>query len=114
VLQDFQLQSSQRFGRPRHGSRFPDDSIGFAGDYTGRQFSVDYDSSQRDAVKNFALGHSTTSPRTNWEGEPAPEAATLYTALGIEPATEIHDLVGRPLVLNRGDVVDALYMGRES
>ena len=41
-------------------------------------------------------------------------AATVYTALGIEPATEIHDLVGRPLVLNRGEVIEALYTGRES
>lgn len=41
-------------------------------------------------------------------------AATVYTALGIEPATEIRDLQGRPLRLNSGEVIDALYTGRES
>jgi uncharacterized protein (DUF1501 family) len=41
-------------------------------------------------------------------------AATVYTALGIDPATEIHDLQGRPLRLNSGRVMEALYTGRES
>jgi hypothetical protein len=40
-------------------------------------------------------------------------AATVYTALGIDPATEIRDLVGRPLRLNSGQVIEALYTGRE-
>jgi hypothetical protein len=40
--------------------------------------------------------------------------ATVYTALGIEPTTEIRDLQGRPLRLNSGRVIESLYTGRES
>jgi hypothetical protein len=39
--------------------------------------------------------------------------ATVYTALGIHPATEIRDILGRPLRLNSGRVIEALYTGRE-
>jgi uncharacterized protein (DUF1501 family) len=41
-------------------------------------------------------------------------AATVYTALGIDPATEIRDLQGRPLRLNSGHVMRALYTGCET
>ncbi|HWB10602.1 MAG TPA: DUF1501 domain-containing protein [Pirellulales bacterium] len=41
-------------------------------------------------------------------------AATVYTALGIDPATEIADSQGRPLRLNSGRVIEALYTGREA
>jgi hypothetical protein len=41
-------------------------------------------------------------------------AATVYTALGIDPATEIRDSQGRPLRLNSGRVIEALYTGREA
>ena len=37
--------------------------------------------------------------------------ATIYTALGIEPATEVRDRLGRPVQLNRGSKIDALYSG---
>jgi hypothetical protein len=40
--------------------------------------------------------------------------ATVYSALGIDPATEIRDIQGRPLQLNSGRVIDALYTGREA
>ena len=40
--------------------------------------------------------------------------ATVYTALGIDPATEIRDLQGRPLRLNSGQPIEPLYTGRES
>jgi hypothetical protein len=40
--------------------------------------------------------------------------ATVYTALGIDPATEIRDIQGRPLRLNNGRVIEALYTGRET
>jgi hypothetical protein len=40
--------------------------------------------------------------------------ATVYTALGIDPATEIRDIQGRPLALNQGRVIEALYTGRET
>ena len=40
-------------------------------------------------------------------------AATVYSALGIDPATEIHDTHGRPLRLNNGRMIEALYTGRE-
>ena len=41
-------------------------------------------------------------------------AATVYSALGIDPATEIQDLQGRPLRLNSGHVIEALYTGHEA
>lgn len=39
--------------------------------------------------------------------------ATVYTALGINPDTEVRDLQGRPLRLNSGQVIEALYTGRD-
>jgi uncharacterized protein (DUF1501 family) len=41
-------------------------------------------------------------------------AATVYTALGVDPRTEVRDLQGRPLVLNSGRPIEALYTGRET
>lgn len=40
-------------------------------------------------------------------------AATVYSALGIDPAMEIHDALGRPLRLNNGEAIEALYTGHE-
>jgi uncharacterized protein (DUF1501 family) len=37
--------------------------------------------------------------------------ATVYHLLGIDPATEIQDRQGRPVVLNRGEVMRALFTG---
>ena len=39
--------------------------------------------------------------------------ATVYSVLGIDPATKIVDIQGRPLRLNNGQVIEALYTGRE-
>jgi uncharacterized protein (DUF1501 family) len=41
-------------------------------------------------------------------------AATVYSALGIDPALEIQDIQGRPLRLNNGGVIEALYTGHEA
>jgi hypothetical protein len=41
-------------------------------------------------------------------------AATVYSALGIDPATHIADSQGRPLRLNSGHVIEALYTGHET
>ncbi|HJT32099.1 MAG TPA: DUF1501 domain-containing protein [Pirellulales bacterium] len=41
-------------------------------------------------------------------------AATVYSALGIDPAMEIHDALGRPLRLNSGQAIEALYTGHEA
>lgn len=40
---------------------------------------------------------------------PSDVGATLYTALGVEPTTEIRDIQGRPHTLNRGQVIAALF-----
>lgn len=37
--------------------------------------------------------------------------ATIYRALGVNPATEVHDRLNRPLQLNRGTPIEALYTG---
>jgi Protein of unknown function (DUF1501) len=36
-------------------------------------------------------------------------AATIYTALGVDPATELHDRLGRPLRLCSGEAMTPLY-----
>jgi Protein of unknown function (DUF1501) len=40
---------------------------------------------------------------------PSDIGATIYTALGVEPASEIRDLQNRPLQLNRGEVIAPLF-----
>ena len=40
---------------------------------------------------------------------PSDLGATVYTALGIDPNSEIHDRLGRPIRLNKGKVMDVLY-----
>lgn len=37
--------------------------------------------------------------------------ATIYQALGLNPATEIRDPLGRPLRLNGGEVIEPLFSG---
>jgi hypothetical protein len=49
-------------------------------------------------------GHPMTVP---WH--PNDLGATVYNSLGIDPACEIHDRLGRPYPLNRGKVMDVLY-----
>ena len=43
---------------------------------------------------------------------PADIGATIYSALGVDLATEIHDPLGRPLRLNQGHVIEPLLAGR--
>jgi hypothetical protein len=40
--------------------------------------------------------------------------ATVYHALGANPAAEVRDRQGRPVQLNRGKVMEALYTGRST
>jgi uncharacterized protein (DUF1501 family) len=40
-------------------------------------------------------------------------AATVYQALGVDPATELRNRLGRPLRLCNGDVIDPLYTTAE-
>ncbi len=42
---------------------------------------------------------------------PADLAATIYSALGIDPQTEIRDRLARPLALTKGSPIEALYSG---
>jgi hypothetical protein len=42
---------------------------------------------------------------------PSDLGATIYASLGIDPATEVHDVLGRPLQLNRGQPIAALFSG---
>ncbi len=39
-------------------------------------------------------------------------AATLYHSLGVDPATELRDRLGRPLRLCAGERMDALYTAK--
>ena len=40
---------------------------------------------------------------------PADLGATIYRALGIDPASHVRDQLGRPLELNRGEPIAALF-----
>ena len=40
---------------------------------------------------------------------PSDLGATIYRALGLDPASEVTDRLGRPLALNRGEVIAPLY-----
>jgi hypothetical protein len=40
--------------------------------------------------------------------------ATVYHLLGVEPAVEVHDRQGRPVCLNRGEVIRGLFTARTS
>jgi len=42
---------------------------------------------------------------------PADLAATIYRALGVDPATELTDRLNRPIALCRGEPISALYTG---
>lgn len=42
---------------------------------------------------------------------PSDLGATIYKALGVDPASEVTDRLGRPLALNRGEGIAALYDG---
>jgi hypothetical protein len=45
---------------------------------------------------------------------PADMGATVYRALGVDPATEIHDQLGRPLRLNAGQPIAAVFSGEDA
>ncbi|MFI5461326.1 MAG: DUF1501 domain-containing protein [Isosphaerales bacterium] len=42
---------------------------------------------------------------------PSDLGATIYHALGVDPASEVRDQLGRPLHLNRGEVISPLFDG---
>jgi uncharacterized protein (DUF1501 family) len=42
---------------------------------------------------------------------PSDLGATIYRALGVTPASEVRDQLGRPLQLNRGEPIAALFDG---
>jgi len=42
---------------------------------------------------------------------PSDLGATIYHALGIDQASEVKDQIGRPLQLNRGEVIAPLFDG---
>jgi len=51
-----------------------------------------------------------------WAGYPDSEAymppdvtTTIYHALGIDPRSEVTDILGRPMVIDRGTSIDKLY-----
>ncbi|HEY1602412.1 MAG TPA: DUF1501 domain-containing protein [Pirellulales bacterium] len=44
---------------------------------------------------------------------PCDLGATVYRALGVDPATEIHDQLGRPLRLNVGQPITPIFTGEE-
>ena len=45
---------------------------------------------------------------------PADVGATVYHLLGVDPAAEVRDRQGRPVQLNRGQVMHSLFTGASS
>jgi hypothetical protein len=61
-------------------------------------------------------GGTAVGQSDEWAGNPDGEGyypadlgATVYAALGIDPRTEVHDLEGRPLAINDGEVISKLF-----
>ena len=40
--------------------------------------------------------------------------ATVYHVLGVDPEAEVHDRLGRPTQLNRGQVIQSLFTGAQA
>jgi uncharacterized protein (DUF1501 family) len=45
---------------------------------------------------------------------PSDLGATIYSALGVDPASIVHDPLGRPMHLNSGEVIEPLFRGSAS
>ena len=43
---------------------------------------------------------------------PSDLGATIYSALGVDPASLVSDQLGRPLQLNQGEVIKPLFTGQ--
>lgn len=61
-------------------------------------------------------GGTVVGASDEWAGHPDGEAfypadlgATIYSAMGIDPRAEVHDMEGRPLVINEGEPIRALF-----
>jgi hypothetical protein len=61
-------------------------------------------------------GGTLVGKTDEWAGYPDSEAympsdvtATIYDAVGIDPRSEVVDLLGRPMVVNQGNVIEKLY-----
>ncbi|HTE20099.1 MAG TPA: DUF1501 domain-containing protein [Armatimonadota bacterium] len=61
-------------------------------------------------------GGTVVGQSDEWAGHPASEAyrpsdigATVYTALGINPHSEVRDIQDRPMVVNEGEVIRKLF-----
>ncbi len=66
------------------------------------------------AGRLIGASDKTASLPTTRAYSPADLGATVYRALGVDPATEIHDQLGRPLRLNTGQPIAALFHGGEA
>jgi hypothetical protein len=42
---------------------------------------------------------------------PSDLGATIYSALGVDPASIVHDPLGRPMQLNSGEIIEPLFRG---
>jgi len=45
---------------------------------------------------------------------PSDLGATIYSALGVNPASMVRDRLGRPMQLNSGEVIQSLFRGSAS
>jgi uncharacterized protein (DUF1501 family) len=63
-------------------------------------------------------GGSVVGQSDAWAGHPDGEGflpsavgATVYTAMGIDPRAQVHDFEGRPMPINEGEPIQALFRG---
>ena len=66
------------------------------------------------AGRTIGASDKTASLPISKSYTPADMGATIYRTLGVEPATEIHDQLGRPLRLNTGQPIMPVFSGSES
>lgn len=64
-------------------------------------------------------GGTVVGQSDEWAGHPKTRGympsdvgATLYAAMGIHPRTEVHDILDRPVAINSGEPISAIYSGR--
>ena len=66
--------------------------------------------SKKAAAKGAAKPEAKNdAPKAETKAAAKAESATLFTALGINPQSEIRDQLGRPMTLNQGEVIAPLF-----
>lgn len=109
-LDDTLIIVTGEFGRTPRISTLPGQSIPgrdhWAPVYSGLFAGAGVHGGQVIGRSDRIAGHPTTTAYT-----PFDIGATVYQTLGVDPHAEVRDVIGRPIVLNNGRPMDALFRG---